>query len=692
MLEIRNPNGLILELPADQRLNIEINSTIFDTDDVIRGSYSYPFEFGLTPNNCRFIGNSHLPESPPQDDIKVTVRSGPFQFGALLTFKTSGSVATAALLIDLGEIADKIRNVPVREFVTEHFFVSTDETSGAPTMLKLATAPAGRYPIVFPPFHNSEMVDAEFKPVNSQGAPISFTRPTIVNVCYPGVEGPVYSDTLLGTGDRLLVPMVYMTWLISYICSKLGFTASGSLLTDPVLSRLIIYNTQTTPGLSIDTAGYTVEIGRHLGTYSVSEFFKAVRAWIGVSIDINVTNRKAIFNTYKALTRQADYVDLSKSVIPETEGVEKSETKGFTVTAFKDDSDKYVRYHPYPFDSKNIQPKEIRETFSFAIGGKQTPVSLSIGTLRVDGFKNTNDTTAAGPEWLLPAAQQPGNLADPFFEKSQNYSPYFDATDPELIPEAKNDWKLRMLIYWGLREDTAGKLYPYASSVSYDSKYRIIGELSLQPGEPDDMWNRYQRMYYQFLADSKKVTLALRMNLSTLYQVSASAPIGFKLSNQVLGKYLLEKMKYELPANDGFVLAEFEGRQLVPKTVKPRSTTDAALIGSWVELRMENHRTEKNENGSVTTTFWDIVAYVWKDGLFTEPETTQGFLIEYRKKVTDYDVNGISTTKSTKHSIYIFGHRTVIEPSALVHIAGNPRGLIKWTTWAMLDGEGYRTR
>ncbi|MEO6283671.1 MAG: hypothetical protein ABIN80_02845 [Dyadobacter sp.] len=686
MLEIRNAAGLTLELPIDQILTIEINSTIFDTDDVIRGSYSYPFKFGLTPNNCLFIANSHLPESPVEPDISVSVRSGPFQFRALLTFSTTGAYADAALLIDLGEIADKIRNVPVREFVTERFFVGTDETKQVATMLKLATAPPNQYPIVFPPFHNYEMVDENFKPTSS------YARPTIVNVCYPGISQPTYSDTLLGSGDRLLVPMVYLGWLISYVCGKLGFTASGTLFSDPVLSRLVIFNTQTTPGLTVETTGYSVEIGRHLGDHSISELFKAVRSYMGVSIDISVTNRKAIFNTYKSLAESSTYVDISEFIIPGTEGIEKSDNKGFRIDTFSDASDKYVRFHPYPFDSNNIQPKELRSTFSFSVGTKQTTISLAVGTLRMDSFKNTSDQTDAGPSWLLPAAQQPGNLADPFFEKSENYSPYFDSNDPDAIPPAKNDWALRMLIYWGLKEDTSGKLYPYASSVSYDSKYRIFGELSLQPGEPDDIWTRYQKAYYEFLASSKEVTVAARLSLSTLSLISPSVPIGFKLSNQVLGRYLLQQMKYDLPAKDGFVMAEFEGRQTIAKLLKPNGATDAKLINSWIQLKIENYSSENNENNSVQTHFADIVAYVWQDGLFTAAETTQGFLIEYRKNVTDYDVNQISTKKSTKEAIYIHGHRTVIEPHVNYLTAGNPRGLHKWVTWAMLDGEGYRTR
>ncbi|SDE20182.1 hypothetical protein SAMN04487996_10423 [Dyadobacter soli] len=687
MLEIRNADGLMLELPADQSITVELNSTIFDTDDVFRGSYSYPFEFGLSPHNCRFIGNSHLPESPVATDMKVSVRSRPFHFDALLTFKTTGNKANASLLIDLGELADQIRNVPVREFVTERFFVTTDETGETPSMRKLATAPPSRYPCVFPPFHNSEMVDAEFKPTEN------YKAPTIVNVCYPGLPEPVYSNTLHGTGDRLLVPFIYVGWLITYICNKLGFSASGSFFNDPVLSRLVIYNTQTTPGLTVDTAGYTVEIGRHLGEYSISEFFKALRSYIGMSIDFNFTTRKAVFSTYKSLAALQDYTDISSMIVPNTEGVDKNTGKGYNVKVSTDSSDKYVRYHPFPFDSNEIQPKELKTTFSFSVGSKQNEVPLSVGTIRMDSFKSTNDTTPAGPSWLIPAAQQSGNLADPFFEKSANYSPYFDSNDPDMIPPAKNSWGLRMLIYWGLKEDTAGNLYPYASSVSYDSKYRIFGDLSLQPGEPDDIWNRYQKAYYEFLASSKKITVLSRLGLGKLSDISPSKPVGFKLSNQVLGKYILEKLSYRLPSSEGYVMAEFEGRQVVPKTMNATGGYDGKLVTSWVRLVMENRVQENsNENGSIKNNYADIVAYIWKDGLFTEPEPNQGFQIEYRKTVDDYDVNAIPTRKTTKHSVFITGHRTVVESHVLHLVAGNPRGLIKWTTWAMLDGEGYRTR
>jgi hypothetical protein len=686
MLEIKNTSGLTLQLQTGQKLTIEINSTIFDTDDIIRGSYSYPFKFPLNDNNRKFIAHGHLPESPLEPDLQVHVRAGAHAFVATLTYKTSGKYADAALLIDLGELADKIRNVPVREFVTERFFFYAGDDLTRTSIATLAYAEPNTYPIVFPPFHNEDMVEADFKPT------ANYQRPLVTNFWHVGNPLPASSGVHLGSGDRLLVPMVYVCWLISYICTKLGFAASGTLFTDPLLSRLIIFNTQTMPGMDTTTGGYTVEVGRHLGDYSISEFFKSLRSYIGLSIDINVTAKKAVFNTYKSLSQEPKYTDLSSCVVPGTVGVEKSGVTGFTVKTFEDANDKYVRYVPFVFDNKNIQPKELKTTFSFNVGDNAKDLPLSVGTLRMDSFKSTSDVTNAGPNWLLPAAKQAGNLADPFFEKSANYSPYFDANDPDKIPPAKNPWGLRMLIYWGNQQDTAGNFYPYASSVSYNSKYEVFGGLSLLPGEPDDIWQRYQKPYYEFLAYAKKITVLMKLTVSKLSDISTSVPVGFKLGNFVLGRYLLESMKYELPAPDGHLLAEIEVRQSVPKLLRAQSPLDSKLINTWIQLKLENPTIIPNGNNSRNTEYVDIVAYIWKDGLFTTPETQLGFNCEYRKCTTDYDTVGGNKKVCTKESVYISGHRTVIETQVNSAISGNPQGLIKWVTWAMLDGEGYRAR
>lgn len=694
MLEIRNRAGMVLELPIDSKITIEINSTIFDTDDIIRGSYSYPFQLPLNENNCRFLDYGFLPERDLLPEIPVQVTAGTHVFSATLIYKTSGFYADASLLIDLGAIADTIRNQPLREFVTESFFIAKEDNQGGQTLKSLALAQPNVFPIVFPPFYNFEMVDFEWRPVDANQNPIqNYKRPLIHNQYYNWAS--IYPNVPANSGDKLLVPMVYLCWLITYICKKLGFSAQGTLFTDPVLTRLIIFNTQTTPGWDPEQNGYKVEIGRHLGEYTISEFFKILRAFVGLSIDINITSRQATFNTYRDLSRRKGYTDLSDCLVPNTEGNDGVENKGFIVNNFYDASDKYIDFNVDAW-TNNIQPRQFKKSYSFATGNGATPVNLSVGTLMMNAysaFRAVENPNVPNPvKMLLPVTEQSGNLADGYFKTSPNYSPYFDTNDTKAVPAAINQFGFRMLIYWGMQQDTSGDLYPYASSVSYDSKYLQIGEMSLLAGEPDDIWNTYQRKYYEFLSASKSISALMRISLGKLSEISPSVPVGYRSKNHVTGRYLLEKLTYELPAKEGFVLAKFEGRQLIPKTLVARSPIDPSY-NCWVEMKLENYSggigvPENNER----TFKADVVVYIWKDGLFTVPENNKGITFNYKRFVTNVDVNQISKTTTSDESIFISGHRTVIDPQAVRLMAGQPQGLKYFVAWGPRDGEGYRAR
>lgn len=682
---------MVLELPVDSRISIEINSTIFDTDDIIRGSYSYPFQLPLTENNCRFLDYGHLPERDMLPEILVQVTAGTHIFSATMIYKTSGIYADASLLIDLGAIADAIRNQPLREFVTESFFVAKEDNTGGVTLKGLALAEPNVYPIVFPPFHNMEMVEEDFRPLDANENPIeSYKRPIIHNQYYNWAQ--YYPNVPAGSGDKILVPMVYLCWLITYICKKLGFSANGSLFTDPILNRLIIYNSQSTPGYDDTYGGYKIEVGRHLGDYTVTDFLKGLRAFVGLSIDANVSTKQVTFNTYKALSHSRDYVDLSDCLVAGSEGLDGVENKGFIVNNYFDSSDKYTDYILDPWN-EHIEPRQFKKTYSFFTGNGATPVNLSIGTLMMHSYgvfrAVENDTPNLG-KYLLPTADQSGNLADAFFQKSANYSPYYDSNNSKAIPPAVNSFGLRVLIYWGMQQDSQGNLYPYASSVSYDSKYLQVGKMSLQAGEPDDIWAMYQKKYYEFLSGAKKVSALMRIPLGKLNQISPSFPIGYRSKNYVTGRYLLEKLSYELPASESFVMAKFEGRQLIPKTLVATSPMDLSF-NCWIQMKLENYVTIKTgAHSSVHKA--DVIVYIWKDGLYTTPENTKGVTFNYRKFVTNFDVNQISKTITTDESIYISAHRTMLESQVEILRNGDPQGWQYYVSWAPRDGEGYRAR
>ncbi len=705
MLQIKNDTGHTLQLPEDQKLTVEINSTIFDTDDVIKGSYSYPFRFGLNENNRKFIRNGQLMESLVEPDMKVRVTAGAHSFVATLTYKTSGLYADAALFIDMGALADQIRNVPLREFVTEKFVIGTEELPGRVTLLSLATAPPNTYPVVFPPFYNEDMVDKDWRPLDSSGNPVSsYKRPTTMNSFLPHIG--TYINQANGEGDFMFVPMVYMCWLITYLCRKLGFSTAGSLFTDPELCRIVLFNTQSTPGQQ--GGNYEVEVGRHLGTLTISSFFKALRAHVGISIDLDTAAKVATFNVFRAIKQNKESLDFSFWFVPGTYGIDHAGTGGFVVNTFAEDIKDQEQALDGPVDFlSTLINSERGIASSYSIGNKSVEVSLAIGTLKMGIFPTLNPgNTPENPKaftYLIPYCKEAGNLADPFFKEADNYCPYVNIHEPDTVPKPVNEWDFRILTYWGLRQDSQGSLFPYASSVSYDSKYQVFAGLSLQAGEPDDIWIRYQLPYYEFLAFAKQVTALFRIPLSDIRNITSSTQIAFSAENKVLERYLLEQLTYELPAPNGYALAKFEGRQIQSKLIKYNKPQASLYTAVWVEMRIENRPNFELE-GQIGPRRGDIVLYTWLDGLFTIPEPLPSILFKYTIETYDLEMityGNYSETRLQKEEFttYIAQHRTVLVNQGLLWtqefaIVDGFTQIVNTNkrVYIIKKGEGYRTR
>lgn len=710
MLEIRNSSGLTLQLAADQRLSVEINSTIFDTDDVIRGSYSYPFKFPLNDNNCRFISFGNLPEVTVSPDLQVSVTSGPHHFKAILNYTVSGNNADAVLLIDLGAVADKIRNTSLREFITDVLLIDTLELPGKVTLISLAEAEPNTFPIVFPPFINPEMIEPDFKPREN------YKPVTVSNYFYPDLG--IYSHSLAGDGDRLFVPMIYLGWLLTAICAKLEFGVQGSLFTDPELSRLILFNTQTTPGVVRETGQFRVEIGRHLPDLTIAAFFKAIRSYLGLSIDADVTFRKVTINVYNEIRRRKQYLDVTHQQIPGTLGLDKKGPGGYVVKTKILSQDKAIN--------------EELIASSFSVGTGEAEIELEVGTCRmaygpariegidgatigIDKYNQIKDAPAISTQgrWLIPHVVEPGNLADPFFRKSSNYCPYSDIHEPSKIPPLANDFGLRFLVYWGMKPDSLGNNYPYASSVSYDAQYKVFASLSLQPGEPDDIWTRYQKGYYEFLAFARSINILLRLPISMLSQINPSEIIGLQLKNRVFDRYVFEKLSYELPSMEGYVLAKYEGRQTAPKLIRPNMPEDGIIIGHWVEVRIEN-KTDLvdgfpfNESAiyppnKIREVRGDVVLYVWQTGFNTVPVPNSNILVNLKLTKLGLDTHDQQVTTYESDMVTALSDRQVLHTNYLLKSARYLNHMTEigverlWIltsehTFNILPGSGYRSK
>ena len=619
MLKItRIGTNYTLDLPEGQTITLELVSMLLGSTEVLQGSYSYPFKFPLNEANRQFVDNGHLPEANVPAELPVMVSEGTFVFQALLGYQTEGKYADAYLLVDLGEIADIIKNQPIREFVSETFLVSTleDGYGEGPSMHDLSLAEPSLYPVVFAPFLAENFVDDSFKPSES------YKRPVLINPYLPGIPGGIFLNTIEGAeGGVIHVPLVYLVWLLKHISIKLGFRPTGPALNDDNLKRLVLFNTQAIPGHTGGT--YTIQIERHLPFETISAFFSALREYLGLGVFFSATDKTAYFATYVHLRRVEQIIDLSDSYIPGSDKIENGEWKGFRIINDEGGGDEKLEGMLDFVRSFKIGPSPDKE------------IRLSISTLAMErnlvdeSLQNIPPIGGWGPDaprWLLPSTSVSGNLSNTFFQEhdspvydaAANYIEYIPAIEPDMqhiaeLAEADNvssQWGLRLLLYYGLQPDTANRLYPQLSSVSYGSKYQTIGSLSLLPGQPDDVFRKYQRYFFEMLAYSRRIEIPVKLSLSNAYKIKPEIPFRIRLSHQVSGTYLLVKANMELPAKSGYIKSRIEARQLVPIFDKPNWSDPDVYGAKWLELRLENI-TQNVEEG---INYGDIVVYVWEDG------------------------------------------------------------------------------
>lgn len=709
-----------LDLPEGQKITLEIVSMLLGSSDVLQGSYSYPFQFPLNENNCRFIDNGHLPESDAPAEIPVIVTEGTFVFRAMMGYEADGDYADAYLLVDFGEIADIIRDKPIREFVKEQFLVSARDDASNPTvtMQQLAEAEPCTYPIVFAPFLAPNFVAENFEPGRVSTSPnIDYARPVVVNPFHYShggfydVANGEYGDKTAAVYNRQVVvhvPMVYLVWLLRRIAESLGFRPTGPALEDPELKRLVIWNTQAIPG-SVNKK-YTVHIDRHLPFETISSLFSSLRDYLGMGIFFNTSDRTVYFACYKHLRRSTQMVDLSSAYIPTKPKVSRGEWKGYRI---QNDTGEGEESLEGMFDYVK----------SFKIGDRpDAEVQMSISTLameRIPVAQSYGDTTPSGnwpPEavrWYLPTTEASGNLSNSFFDKHEG-GPNYDAADnyvpyvPELAPDMQhieelaasepvsNRWGLRLLMYYGMQQDTAGNLYPQMGSVSYGAKYQTIGTLSLLPGQPDDVFRKYQRYWYECLSFSRKVELPLKLSIPQANQLRPEIPVYLRMEHLASAKYLINRISYELPAEGAYMNAKLEATQLIPSHHSPNWADPDIYGAKWLEIRLENISSVDQVNYTA-----DVVIYVWEDGGRTIPFNSLSVTANVgvlRKKLAETIPTRYTEEKLAAGSFLLTQHRNVVFSQVKYYegrdlfLGGqyHERQIVLFDQYYLQYGEGYR--
>lgn len=601
MIAITNEKGVTLDLPAGQKLTIEIVSTILNTDDVLRGSYSFPFSFPLNANNRNFIGGYTIDQISAYE-IPVTIYvNGVILEKGILGYKIGSKVADGFVKLHMGEVANKIRDTNLRDMFSESIALAYSLDDLVETMKDLDTAPPASVPFVFPIFVNTLMIEDDKAEPSRSG----------VNGFNLYVSGAEYGHKFdaLGGAEQNLVPMFYLTWIIKDISLKLGFRAQGSWLTDDEIERLIIFNTQTMPGYDFSKISYDVIPGLHLPDITIAEFFKRLKSFFGLGIFFDPKNRTVTYESYKHIRQKAEYQDLSHTQLADTVEWYYPEQTGFIIQSGEDARDQLFTERYY------VRTQRVADgETSISLGISSTYMSVA----GIDGIPTLREA-------LMPIVKQSGNLGDPVFSENKNYSIYEAGTKP------KNSFDFRLLSYRGLQPDEVGELYPFASSVTYNYKYENVGTLSLLAGEADDVFKHYQEPYYEMLAKSKRGSVDLLLSTEDIHHFNPAVPVGLRAYNSVFSKYLVEKLSYQLPLKNGKSLTQVSFVQFTPAYFKSNKPEDLLYKPCWVFLENENiiNTPNPDEPSNIHRTE-DIVLYVYEDAERQIPLEVDELSVNYK--------------------------------------------------------------
>lgn len=118
---------------------------------------------------------------------------------------------------------------------------------------------------------------------------LAYCFPTVVNTDYYGPNDPSYSgkmnDYVGGAyaSNSPKVPMFFVPYIIQKIAEMTNTTITGSFLTHPTWSKLVLFNTRE--------SGETIAVSNHLPSISVIDFFMELRKLPNLMLDFSAVNR-----------------------------------------------------------------------------------------------------------------------------------------------------------------------------------------------------------------------------------------------------------------------------------------------------------------------------------------------------------------------------------------------------------------
>lgn len=662
----------LLDLVPGQNPVIEWVSTAFNDGDVLLGSYSYPIDLADSPKNNRLLGHANqMAMRLSRRDITVQIElfDRPWK-SCTLTFEIDDRVYKSNLKIDNGEFASVIKKITIPEvfqdfkdgvFVDHKWELVGEDPESTASAIENAVSASGAAAWTMYPYQNSKILGT----YNGDGEP-NYIAPAYVN------RWPLLlsSDTIDTRKETWYGFSFYLTWVLRKVCDYLGYQATGDFFQDPFILSLVLDNDSVYCMEDVFAeAGFKIAPARHLAGITIGDIIKSIR-----------NNKKLIYH-FDSDTKKA-YFMLSANVINSTERIEiekyvekgfrtgRQRVNGYEIIQAIDDKDELFDKFPYV------------KSFTIGSGSEKQKIELAVSTT----FMITRPNT-----WITPVA----NFRIPMKDRVGNSFSTRAAGSESHNPEGygRNDFGLKLLSYRGLRPDSEGTLYPYATSDGLDTDGVTILCPSLWLGGEGGILNTYHINWYQFLLPSEPIELKAKIPDNILNQISPIKKIHFQSEEGIMMEALMDKIlfttdKDKLMLSTRLSVYPIFGQLSLPGIgiFTPGEIVNEETV--FVKLLEENIRPRYRKRflGAKVkeSEIVDLVMYFYSDFAGTIPISVSNLAISY---IEHYKGIHPENYRDTTVAAVALGSRFVVQNNILRWYQWNDE--FETYTWTIAPGPGY---
>ncbi|MDJ1468153.1 hypothetical protein [Xanthocytophaga flava] len=378
--------------------------------------------------------------------------------------------------------------------------------------------------IVFPVVSNTAFYedDANFNGFINEIVPIGSSLDSVLTTLY-GV-GPHYQQNSSDDLTRYsAVAMPFLHKVLNSIFALAGFTPSGLLLSDSQLQKLIVYNNyaldmQATysvfglrgaiPGKDFCHFKDIVNHAQQLPDITVGEFLNAIRIPFNFGFFFNLRSGKVELIPLKDILSAPCELDWTDRVVP-TWSQEAEDEKTYTFSFTEDSSDSAFK------DSDTTVTAQLA---SYTLASSDSDQE-DIQTEGIESKVSPLPVKTIGSR-LVPYALQKATTV--------------------LFGGVKTDAQPRLLFWYGMSNDTQGKLYPKASNVSPDGNY------SLQWNGEKGLYNTFWKDWIAFQKRSRRLEIPVTLRPEDLTSLDLKKKVHIRGND-----YLIENLKISVPLKIG---------------------------------------------------------------------------------------------------------------------------------------------